>query len=106
MRLPPSRTAWRMASRRRRSAAGCEASAACRTPSMRVLQPSRRIATPASPTASGIVAAGGEGRGGVRLLRIGEQAYAQLGLFERLLAAAVEADAALIGGKGVLEAHV
>src|SRR5690606_3769115 len=107
MRLPPSSTAWRIAWPRRCSAAGWLAKAASSTRSMRCRQPSSLAAMPAVPApASGIVAACGEGRGRVRLLRVGEQAHAQFGLFKGLLAAAVEADAALVRGERVLEAHV
>src|SRR5690606_33179819 len=105
MRLPPSSTAWRMAAPRRSSAGGCAARAASSTPSMRPRQASRRAAG-VPPVASGIVAEGRERRAGLGLLGVGEQAHAQLGRFQGLLAAPVEAHATLVGGEGILETHV
>src|SRR5690606_25046971 len=107
MRLPPSSTAWRMAAARPGSGAGCAARASPSTRSIRARQPSSRArAARAGEPGSGMVAGGRERRRGLGLLRIGEQAHAQLGLLQRLLAATVEADAALIGGERLLQAHV
>src|SRR3546814_7779826 len=47
-----------------------------------------------------------ESFGRCRVVRIAEQLHPQLGLFERLLAAAVQADAALVGGERLLEAQL
>ena len=48
----------------------------------------------------------GEGLGAVRIVRIAEQAHAQFGLFQRGLAAAVQADAAFVRGERFLQAHL
>src|SRR5690606_19842932 len=63
-------------------------------------------AVASAPRASGIVAQGRERRGGIGLLWIAEQAHAQLGFLQRLLAATVEAHATLVGGERFLEAQV
>src|SRR5690606_23945452 len=97
---------WRIAAPSRCSAAGWVDRAVSSTPSMRRRHASSDIAVDAAQLASGIVAEGREGRGALGLLRITEQADPQLGLLQRLLAAAVQADAALVGGERILEAQV
>src|SRR3546814_18982017 len=47
-----------------------------------------------------------ESFGRCRVVRIAEQLHPQLGLFERLLAAAVQAEAAPVGGERLLEAQL
>src|SRR3546814_19329699 len=49
------------------------------------------------------VGRGAESFGRCRVVRIAEQLPPQLGLLQRLLAAAVQADAALVGGDGLFE---
>src|SRR5687768_6313726 len=94
MRLPPSSAAWRIAACSRCGEPEAGGSARSSVFSRR----SRQAA---------------KGDSGIRLERfrrgrigrIAEQAYAQFGLFKRLLAAAVEADATFVGGQRFFQAH-
>src|SRR5690606_34239490 len=103
MRLPPSSAAWRMAACRRRGSAAGSGRAASSVASVRARQPAC-----ASPPASGIAAVAGRGERlrALGVVRVAEQPHAQFGLLQRGLAAAVEADARLVGGQRFREAHV
>src|SRR3546814_3783927 len=52
------------------------------------------------------VGRGAESFGRCRVVGIAEQLHPQFGLLQRLLAAAVQADAALVGGERLLEAQL
>src|SRR3546814_10375403 len=52
------------------------------------------------------VGRGAESFGRCRVVRIAEQLHPQLGLLQRLLAAAVQADAAFVGGERLFEAQL
>src|SRR5690606_8859035 len=106
MRLPPSSTAWRMAESRRGSVPSSPSSADSSAASTRARQRARAGWAPLPP-GSGLAI--GQARERLRPFRgfgVGEQAHAQLGLLQRVPAAAVEAHAALVGGEGFLQAHV
>src|SRR5690606_14964345 len=105
MRLPPSRTAWRMPSARRGSGLAGNASAVSSAASMRVRQASS--SGPVSgPCDSDIVGQAGERFGLFGLFRVAEQLHPQLGLLQRLLAAAVQAHALLVGGQRLFKAQL
>src|SRR5690606_12376457 len=95
MRLPPPRVAWRMAACRRRGSAVSGGSSRSRVASVRAAQREN--------TSGAIV--GAEGLGVFRTFGVGQQAHPQFGLFQRALAAAVQADAALVRGQRILKAH-
>src|SRR6478735_1025700 len=86
-----------MAAWRRCGAVFASASTAASAASTRARQAAKSV--------SGIRGRRAEGFGVVGLFRIGEQAHAQFGLFQRGLAYAVEAHAALVRGERFLEAH-
>src|SRR5690554_4315308 len=106
MRLPPSRTAWRMPAARRGSAGVGRARAVSSAASMRARQVSRSGPAETAPGASDIFGRAGERLGFVRLVRVAEQLHPQLGLLQRLLAAAVQANALLVGGQRLLQAQL
>src|SRR5699024_10011901 len=106
MRLPPSRTAWRMPAARRGSALAGSARADSSAATIRARQASSSGPVPAAPGDSDIFGGAGERLGPVRLFRVAEQLHPQLGLFQRLLAAAVQADALLVGGQGLFQAQL
>src|SRR5690606_41470955 len=87
MRLPPPRVAWRMAACRRRGSAVSAGSRRSRVASVRAAQ---RVNT------SGAIV-GAKGLGVTGTFGIGEHAHPQLGLPQRALAAAVQAEAAHVG---------
>src|SRR3546814_5102516 len=106
IRLPPSRAAWRMAACRRRggsSAAGRVRSSAA---SMRRRHWVAACACMETTSTRSGVGRGAESFGRCRVVRISEQLHPQLGLLPRLLAAAVQADAAFVGGERPLEAQL
>src|SRR5690606_25274544 len=106
MRLPPSRTACRIAASRRGSVRPSRWSNAAASATSTRLRQRARVSSSPGPPGSGVAIDAGEGFGPLRRFGVGEQAYAQFGLLQRLLAAAVQAHAALVGGQRFLETHL
>src|SRR5690554_1937589 len=105
MRLPPSSTAWRMPPASRGSGTEGKARAASSAASIRLRQASSSGPDRSGPPGSDIVVQARERFALLRLLRIAEQLHTQFRLLQCLLAAAVQADAALVGGQRLLKAQ-
>src|SRR3954462_13293930 len=97
MRLPPSSTAWRIAACSRDGESSIDGNARSRQASTRARQRVARVSKPAGSGIGWIAAGRREGLGARRIVGIAEQAHAQFRLFQRGLAATVEANAALLG---------